>query len=338
MNFNAGKAAGSAEKQNNLKLAVFMAFLSCAMCAVSAFSGFAFTSFLAAAALSFILLRTNCPIAALISAAVSFGVCYLITSSPITASQIVLYAATGAVFALFKKKKVGFFKTFAALGLCFALITAFFAALSIRANYGEIVAGAKEIYNNYYNATFEYIKSAISVDDTVLLTDNEIRDVLSLATSILPGIAAAFAELIGAALYAICKVFVNVVSPNSERRYPGEYAIPRWAVVFFTVSFILSLIFSAISKLNPAHVTAMNLAVVLCVPVLFDGAFRLARKLKAAASFRINSGGSRPKTGFILAALVISAFFSIVFPFIILIVYSVAGTVKDIIKSGAAKK
>ncbi len=337
MNTNVDGPSGSAGKSNSLKLAAAMALLSSALCAVSAFSGFAFTAFVAAAALSFILQRTSYPLAVPVSLILSFGACYLITSSPVAAAQITLYAALGGIFALFSAKHLGFFKAYVTIGLCFAAITALFAVISIKETYGDVIKGAKELYGYYYNTTFEYIKTSLSVEDTALLADNEIRDVLSLATSILPGIAAALAELIGAAVYAICKLFLNIASPRSEKRYPGEYSIPRWAVVFFTVSFILSLLFALISQINPARITALNLAAALCVPVLFDGAFRLARKLKAA-SFAQRTGGARPKTGLIVTALVISAFFSIIFPFLILIFYSVAGTVKDIIKSVAERK
>ena len=293
-----------------------------------------------AAATAFIIDILKSPLFALAASAASFGIAYLISKDVTFAIQCaVVPLIVGALFVLCRRKSLGLFKSSIILGAAAFALSAAFAAFYIVKTYGDLIAGAKTLFSGMYENMTAQMKNYLSSGNAaVTIAENELREMISLIATLLPGIAAALLQITGAATYILSKLYYRIFG-NRLSRITGEYKVPESAIIFFTFSLILSLILSLIKDLRVAHLAAVNLCIALFVPTLIDGGRRVASKFRNPPKAILPDGREvkRPPI-FLIALLAISLFFSFIAPFAILAIYSIAGTVKDIVARSVKKK
>ena len=329
---------------NNTKSRILLIFASIAVilsfASFSAQAALYFPLTVCAAATAFIIDILKSPLFALVAAASAFGVAFLVAKDVPSAVQCaVVPLLVGALFVLCRRKKFGLFKSSIILGSAAFALSAALAAFYIVKTYGSLLDGAKTLFSGMYENAIAQMKNYLSSGNTaVTIAENELRELFSLIATLLPGIAAALLQITGAAAYFITKLYYRIFGRRIER-IPGEYRVPEGAIIFFTFSLILSLILSLIKGLKVAHLAAVNLCIALSVATLMDGGRRVASKFRNPPKAVLPDGREvkRPPV-FLIAILAISLLFSFIAPFAILAIYSVSGTIKDIVARSAKKK
>jgi len=337
MNGNIKDPSVNGEGAKSVVVCIALVAVAAVSSAVSALSSLFFTLVIAAAASAYLADVCRSPVFAAFAAACSFLLPYVIANSVLTgAVSLAIVVLFGALFILCRRLSLGFFKSSLILGAALLLITAGVMAISLKEQFGSVIEGAKLAAKEFYGSALENFRNYLSSNGgTISISDNQLEELLSLAVTMLPGIIAAAFELFGAAVYMIFKLFYRILGTKAGR-VEGEYKIPVSAIIFFAFSFLLSMIFSVAEALMIPRLAAVNICIALAPPTLLDGAARLTARIKNPASVTLPDGSSlkRPPI-FLIAAIVLSAFMSLLFPIVILLVYSVVGTIKDLIKNKA---
>ena len=331
---------GNTKRQNSIVADILTVAVAAGACTLAAKSALLFVALIAAAATSYLAeARKNYPLVAL-TAVISAAGAYLVSGSIITAAvNVASIAIVSAVMILCKRLDAGFFRASVALGIVTAVITAGALAISIASVYGNVVSGAKQMASEIYHTVFENLKLiADNGDGTLLIAENELEALLSTAVTLLPGIAAFIFQVTGGISYMIFKTVYKIFGLRAGRR-EGEYNVPRSAIIFFAFSVVLALVFSMIKSLEVAYLAALNICIALSAPTFFDGVSRIVNGFRHPKIIVMPDGSTMKRLPvFIIAALVLSLLFSILFTGIILLGYSVAGTLKDMVTEASKRK
>ncbi len=333
-------SSGNDPKSKALLLFAMIAVVA-AFTAFSANAAMYFPMIVSAAAIAFTADVLKSPLFVLVAAVAAFGTSYLVARDLSVAVQNALTPLIiGTFCVLCRRKKLGLYKSSLVLGGAVFALSASFLAIYILRVYGSLIDGAKTAFSGVYENTVAQIKNYLSAagEAGVTVAENEIRELTSLTATLLPGLAAAALQLSGVAVYLITKLYYRLFGQKTAG-VKGEYGIPESAVIFFAFSVLLSLVFSLFKGLKVAHLTALNLCITLAVPTLLDGGRRIVSRFRNPPKAALPDGTvvSRPPI-FLIALLALSLFLSVVGPIVILAVYSVTGTVRDIAARSSEKK
>jgi len=314
-------------------ISVLMLAVIAAAAAISTQTSAYFTLIAASAAAAYVYDFLGRPLLAALGAALAFGVSFIIKRDVLTAAHAAaVITVVGLLFVLCRKKSFGLFKSSIILGSAFALVSLAAAAIRLQSVYGNVIEGAKTAASYVYQNALERMKEYAGAENGALsLSDNQIEEYMSFLATLLPGIAAAVVQLSGAFAYFIMKAIYRL-SGAGKNKPKGEYDIPASPVVYFAFSVLLTLVFSLIKQLEFARLAALNLCIALAIPTLVSGIVRLVRKMKDPPTVTAPDGTAvrRPPV-LLLSFIVLSAIFNIAMPVLILLIYSVTGTLKDLL-------
>lgn len=309
------------------------------LAAISAAASLYFTLAAGAAFGAYLAFCSGRPVFAVLAAALSFGIVFLISKDVLTAAKLTgAMILVGSSFGVCRALKFNFFKSSMTVGAVSLAVMAALIAFALSAEYGGVAEGVTAYGEEFKSALTLYLKTSLTDSSGVqLLSDNLIGELVSLAIAMVPGIAAAIFEALGAAAYMlfklICRFFKVKVGAEAD-----EYKIPRQAVVFFGVSAILAGIFSIFSATAVVELAAMNICFALAVPTLFDGVARLVKRFKDPPVVTLPDGRQIKRSPVFPVALIAgSALISPLFPIILTLAYSVWGNIKEIIVNSRKK-
>ncbi len=336
MNGNVNGSPAGERKQSVIPASFAMVGITVLFSVISALPFLYFSFIVSSAALSYLCGVLKKPLFAPLAVALSFGAVYLISKDLLGAAQIAsAVTVTAVIIIICFRFRPGLFKSSALLGAGAAAATGIFLALQLKAQYGSVAGGAEQIGRAFYESFSAQMSSyfANMSGGEFTVAENDVKELLSFAATLLPGVVAVLFQLIGAGVYYAAKLFYKIFRKKVEKS-PNEYRIPESVVIFFAFSFILFLIFSPFESMRVAQLAALNLCIALSVPTLFDGVKRFVYKMKHPPEVALPDGRVVKRRPFLtLFAVGASAMLYPVFPVFIFIAYSVAGTVKEIIRS-----
>ena len=322
------------KNENNYGLAFCFAALAATVgfAAISAAASLYFTLAISAAFGAYLAFASGRPVFAACAVALSFGVIYLISKDVLTAAKLTgAIILVGASLGACRKFKLNFFKSSMTVGAVSLAVMASLLAVALYSEYGSIADGATKYGEEFKSALTLYLRSYLTDSSGVqLLSDNLIDELVSLAITMIPGVAAVIFEALGAASYMlfklICRFFKIKVGTADE------YKIPRTSVVFFAVSAVLAGVFSIFSATAVVELAALNICFALSLPTLFDGVARLVDRFKNPPVVTLPDGRQIRRSPVLPVVLIAgSAIISPIFPIILTLAYSVWGTIKEII-------
>lgn len=304
--------------------------------ALSAVFGTVLAAFAAGCAAVYLASYGNNPILLAVSAAAGFGIIYLKSTDLLLASYgaAALAIAALSVF-LFRKLSMRFFKSTVTFGAAALLIGAALILVHVYRTYGDVISGTAKAASDFYASVKSGIKNMLAQGNNALtMSDDDIEGALSFTATILPGLAALFAELLGGAVYLIARFFFSSMGcERTDRKDGKEYAIPSSIPVFLAVSLILSLVFSISPKTEVPWLAAINIFIALAFYTMIDGIIRFIQKIKNPKTVELPDGRVLKRPPFLMISLLaLSALYSIFLTPAIFIIYSVIGTVSDAIK------
>ncbi|MBQ7669619.1 MAG: hypothetical protein IJS45_02720 [Clostridia bacterium] len=332
MNGDADRSEPKNEKNYGLAFCFVALAATVGFAAISAAASLYFTLAVSAAFGAYLAFGSERPIFAACAVVLSFGVIYIISKDVLTAAKLTgAIILAGASLGVCKKFKLNFFKSSFAVGAVSAAVMASLLAVALYSEYGSVAEGVTKYGEEFRSALTLYLRTSLTDSSGVqLISDNLIEELVSLAIAMIPGIAAAIFEALGAASYMlfklICRFFKITV------RAANEYKIPRTSVVFFAVSAVLAGIFSIFNATAVAELAALNICFALSLPTLFDGIARLVDRFKNPPVVNLPDGKQIRRSPVLPVVLIAgSAIISPIFPIILTLVYSVWGTIKEII-------
>ena len=309
--------------------------LTASFAALSSFLGMMLPAFAAAASVSYIVRRHGSALGAFAAAASSFGVVFLITRDVLSASQTaaVIVLAGAAMFVL-GKRRAGVFPSSLVLGGIMAAVIAAFFLIAIYKEYGDIIGGTAKYFSDLYAAfKARILELGSSTDQTALISESAIDAAASVLSSVIPGIAAFLIQALGVEAYIVYRVFYRVADRGVREAKRTSRRIPRSIPIFLALSFFISMIFSISEKTELIYLAAVNMVMALSLPTFIDGASRLVERIRRPAVIETPAGPVRRRPPVLLIVfLVISALMSPLIPAVMVMIYSVVGTIADIVK------